>query len=215
MWWTPEGARVLHGAEWALFREALADLVASIREEDDVGDGWTTGVRAFDELGRGQRLALLAMAGRALRDEAAPMPELTACLEASIAAVYAHALALVEEEIDFDDARGPAADRTAWRRLILAAWDDVGDGLHDDDPEETSADLETWEILVDALRDHILWDADYDIGDVFLDADPALARAWMARMHIADDYYTAIPPDPTDAQLVKVLRTLRELGVGG
>ncbi len=36
MWWTPDGERVLQGAEAQLFREALGVLVDMVRD-DDVG----------------------------------------------------------------------------------------------------------------------------------------------------------------------------------
>ena len=35
MWWTPDGERILQGAEAQLFREALAVLVDMVRDDDE------------------------------------------------------------------------------------------------------------------------------------------------------------------------------------
>jgi hypothetical protein len=44
-----------------------------------------------------------------------------------------------------------------------------------------------------------------------MDADPAVGRYCRDELGIADDYYTAIAPDPTEEQLDSVRRTLREV----
>jgi hypothetical protein len=44
-----------------------------------------------------------------------------------------------------------------------------------------------------------------------MDADPAVSRSRRDELGIAEDYYTAIAPDPTDEQLDSVRRTLREV----
>ena len=72
--------------------------------------------------------------------------------------------------------------------------------------------LDDWEILVDCLADRILWgDDDYEMGNLFLDADPSEGRARMDLMGIEDDYFTEIAPDPTDEQLQEIRRLLRSL----
>jgi hypothetical protein len=127
-------------------------------------------------------------------------------------------------------------EATRWRRVVLAAYreamlqdeagrpqEDPADGEErcDDEedsdrpwspPDATSEVAEEWELLVDVLANRILWgDGDYDAGDLFLDDDPARARALMELMGIARGYYTDIAPDPTEEQLEPIRRTLRSL----
>ena len=249
MWWTPLGERVLRGAEWELFRDGLAmvcDLVEESMSSDDPEIG-SFGVEAFDRLQPNQKLALLALVGNALRDEGEPMPELTAHTEATVAAVYAHILAMIVLEIEFPPESGKVdgwddpedssiGDAFAWRRLALTAYLEdneepeangtatgEGDGpvpgdREEDDgpwspPEIPSGDVEEWEFLVvECLANRILWgDGDHEAGPVLMDADPAASRHCRDELGIAEDYYTAIAPDPTDEQLDSVRRTLREV----
>jgi hypothetical protein len=247
MWWTPLGERVLHGAEWELFRDGLAmlwDLVEEAKSSDDPEIG-SVGVEAFDQLQPNQKLALLARVGKALKDEGEPMPELTAHTEATVAAVYAHILAMIVMEIEFppesgkvdgwDDPEDNIGDAFAWRRLALAAYlaDDgeleangtatsEGDGPVPGDreedegpwspPEITSNNVGEWEFVGECLANRILWDdGDHEVGPAFLDADPVVSRSCRDELGIAEDYYTAIAPDPTDEQLDSVRRTLREV----
>src|SRR4051812_10160576 len=133
MWWTPLGERVLRGAEWELFRDGLAmvcDLVEEAKASDDPEIG-SVGVEAFDQLQPNQKLALLALVGKALKDEGEPTPELTAHTEATVAAVYAHILAMIvmeiesppeSEKVDGWDDPEHIEDAFAWRRLALAAY---------------------------------------------------------------------------------------------
>ena len=247
MWWTPLGERVLRGAEWELFRDGLSmvrDLVEEAKSSDDPEIG-SVGVEAFDQLQPNQKLALLALVGKALKDEGEPMPELTAHTEATVAAVYAHIFSMIVMEIEsppesgkvdgWDDP-GDIDDAFAWRRLALAAYlegdgepkasgtatnevDGRVPGDRDEDnglwspPEISSEGIEEWEFLVgECLANRILWaDGDHENGPGFMDADPAVSRYCRNELGIAEDYYTAIAPDPTDEQLDSVRRTLREV----
>src|SRR5262245_54144526 len=128
MWWTPLGERVLRGAEWELFRDGLSvvcDLVEEAKSADDPEIG-SVGGEAFDQLRPKPNLALLALGGKALKDEGEPMPELTAHTEATVAAVYAHVLAMIvmeiesppgSEKVDGWDDPEDVDDAFAWRRL--------------------------------------------------------------------------------------------------
>jgi hypothetical protein len=246
MWWTPLGERVLRGAEWELFRDGLSmvrDLVEESKSSDDP-EICFVGVEAFDQLQANQKLALLALVGKALKDEGEPMPELTAHTEAAVAAVYAHIFAMIVVEIEYppesqEDVGDPlnVADGFAWRRLALAAYleddgppeaispagpnegDDRVPGDRDEDdgvwspPEASSEDVDEWEFLVvECLANRILWaDGDHESGPAFLDSDPAVSRYFMNALGIAENYYTAVAPDPTDEQLDSVRRTLRDV----
>jgi hypothetical protein len=121
MWWTPEGERVLTGAEWALFREGLDYCWMWVEETIDHDDDWEFGVQAFDVLQPTQRLAVLANVGIALTDKTVPYPDLTTHDEAAIAAIFRTVLGQIGLEIDCgSDKRWK--DPTRMRRLALAAW---------------------------------------------------------------------------------------------
>ena len=55
MWWTPDGKRILQGAEARLFREALAMIVDMVRE--DAWGFWQFDAPPFDKLQPNQKLA--------------------------------------------------------------------------------------------------------------------------------------------------------------
>src|ERR1700730_16040323 len=82
MWSTPEGKRVLRGAEWALFRQGIAGVWHYVEESFNGDQTFSSDIAAFDDLQPEQKLALLALVGKALSDESTPAPEPTAHAEA-------------------------------------------------------------------------------------------------------------------------------------
>src|SRR5262249_48822653 len=128
--------------EWELFRDGLSmvqDLVEESKSSDDPEIGFV-GVEAFDQLQPNQKLALLALVGKALKAEGEPMPELTAHTEATVAAVYSHIFAMIVMEMESppesqDNGGDPlgVTDAFAWRRMALAAYLEA-----DGQPEATS-----------------------------------------------------------------------------
>ena len=127
MWWAPHGERVLRGAEWELFREGLETLWDWVEESSGDPDIFDSGIEAFDRLQIGQKLALLALVGRALSDEGMPHPDLTVNTEAVVAAIFRQIASEVPMEIDQSgDPEWVASlespeELTHWRRLVLAA----------------------------------------------------------------------------------------------
>jgi hypothetical protein len=243
MWWTPRGERVLRGAEWDLFREGLDGIWGLVEQSMDDPELFSSGVEAFDRLQPNQKLALLALVGNALKDEAEPRPELTAHTEATVAAIFHHIVDQVVLEIEMVAELGVYEEATLWRQLVLAAYREAeeGDGIEeqiesrsrgdslrgfpstDGDREDADNDelwvppsvgsdhVDDWEFLIDCLANRILWEGDYEMSGVFLDADPTESGMQMDLMGIAEDYYTAIAPDPTDQQLELIRRRLRWL----
>ena len=236
MWRTPLGERALRGAEWTLFREVLGVLWDQVEMgiETDEPALFRTRVRAFDRLGPNQKLAMLALVGRALAREEVPPPELTSVSEGTVAAV----LALLRQEvaIELDAAASPTDRRAAetegiathWRELVRAAYAEVevllaaqfeNEQVEAEEEEEptaalppvTSTDKPTWESMTDELNDALLWDGDYDEEDPFLDAEPEERAADLAILRIDEDYFTGIAPDPTDAEVEEVRRVLAEI----
>jgi hypothetical protein len=210
MWHTPKGNRTLKGAEARLIREAIGCFADEIAEIDEAA---TVGVRLFDRLEWRQKIALLAEVAKALLDDAPP-PKLTAINEATVAAIYRHIRISIEVEIDGD----VPEDRDArfWRRLVLAAIREVDVGPPSPDsevelPAENHDDLDEWHPIMDALESFVLHDDDWDMDDLFMDADPELSRARKDRLSIEDDYFTAIPPDPSDSEVDAARAVLRTL----
>lgn len=203
MWWTSNGERVLQGAEAALFRQGLGE-VFSLLEADHEAE-WSFGAGPFDELQRGQKLAVLAQVARGLLCQD-PMPLLTAVLEATVAAVYRRVRESVELEI-----HDPCleSEPTYWRQLALDAFREA---VYDDDlPDAACDDLGEWELLIYCLTDRILWDEDWADGDLYVDLDPEVGRQLKQTMGIDPDYYVEVPPDPTNDELDESLDSLRRL----
>ena len=203
MWWTPDGERILKGAEAQLFREALAMVVDMVRDDNEGLSDFAA--PPFDKLQPNQKLALLAYVGSALLREDQPMPNLTAAEEATVGAVFEMIRTMVELDIE-----RPPEDRTSptCRELVLAACQERGiDNLPDDDSE----DLGEWDMLVGCLSDGVLWDEDWKDSESLLDADPRASRAVKAVLGIDRDYYIAVPPDPTQQEMDGICATLRAL----
>jgi hypothetical protein len=78
-------------------------------------------------------------------------------------------------------------------------------------PQEDYRDLTEWECLLDCLACRILWDDDFNMAEYFMDGDPDESRVLMERMGIADEYFTAIAPDPTEKELGVIREQLRKL----
>jgi len=206
MWWTPDGERILQGAEARLFREALARTVDMVR--DDPEGLWQFGAPPFDKLQPNQKLAVLAEVGSALLQANQPVPRLTAVREAAVGAVYEAIMLLVEMEVD-----QPAEERASptWRELVLAACQEQGvDELLDPASEE----IDEWDMLISCLTDAVLWDEDWKDSESLLDADPKASRAVKKLLGIDEDYYVAVPPDPSAEEMERVWATLRELANG-
>ena len=142
MYWTPAGERVLTGAERRLFEESLGMIVDLLSDTDA-----DFGVRAFDELQRGQKLFVLYRAGRALLSPDEPMPELTSFLEATVAAIYQFMIDQVVQEMEEPEF---AFSHPSWRSMVLDAIRERDD--LDELPHENSYDISEWELLIECLE---------------------------------------------------------------
>jgi len=215
-WNCSHGKRTLAGAEATLIRDALADVVERCRHEvQGEADHWTYGVALFDCLEPGVQLAMLAEVGHALLRETETCPELTAVNEGTIAALYRHIEEALEIEIDMEMLEGLSDDPGAsdiaffWRSRVRAVFQETGE--IDELPDVDSTDMDNWSLLVELLHDRVLWDTDYEMGGLFLDTPPESATALRELMNVPDDYFRAIPPDPNDEELKKILTILNEL----
>jgi hypothetical protein len=211
MWRTSEGERVLQGAEWELFRQGLSTLWDDIEESFNDPDFSETGVEAFDQLQPHQKLAMLALVGRALHDPSMLPIELTATTEGTAAAVFADILHRLAMEIDFQDDPEMGEHATFWRDLVLAAAQEMEADWEEPLPDRRCADASEWDFLIECLSGRIFWDADYEMGQHFLDADPHKREALTRLLGIDGDYFIAVAPDPTDKQLEHIRGQLRLL----
>jgi hypothetical protein len=213
MWRTPTGVRTLSGPEAALMREAMAYVADSLHDEaDGFGEEWPCGVKVFDELSWQQRLALLSRVANALLKSDVAAPELSAVNEATVAALFAHISRNIIIEVDQSNDPEFAAEDFAlhWRRLIAAC-----QSRPSVDQEffvaVDSSDLEEWDLLIESISGGILWDNDWAMQDLYLDADPGISRREKRRMGIESNYFTMPAPDIRDEQAPAVFAELREL----
>ncbi len=154
---------------------------------------------------RGQKIAVLYQAGRALLDPTEPAPEPTACSEASVAAVFQFALSQIEQEISDPEL---SEDATFWRALALNAA--VQQGTLAKSPSESSTDFSAWQLVVESLEDTVLWDRDFEM-QIGMDVAPETGQDMKQKLGISDDYFVAIPMDIPDAQLNLYLDALKGL----
>ena len=190
----------MHGAEALLFAEALLSLLDEAHT-DQLYD-YQLGLSCFDNLTYGQKVYVLATVGNGLlRQDVAAVP-LTAVLEGAIAAVFQHLMNCVMFEIDEPDVGN------AWRKMIVAA---LKEREAEEMPELTREDQDEWDIEIQELSDSILWDADYECDDLFLDRPPEEARELRREMRIPEDYFAAVADDLTEEQTEARAAELRAL----
>ena len=199
MWHTDCGDRTLEGAEARLFAETLWDFVQEL--EVDEGD-YDVGLEVFDRLTYGQKVYLLSIIGDGLLKLDVPMRKLTAVVESAIAAVFDHLKIVVNIEIDEPEIK------SNWRKMILAVRRQFG---AEELPKEDCKDDQEWLIEIEELSYLILWDADYEDEDLYIDKPPEEAQALKEFMRIRDDYFLEVPEDLKPKQIRAKLSELKKL----
>ena len=203
MWRTSEGDRILRGAEAALFKAAVTDLVEDIKAEAATSHArWQSRIALFDDLLWSQKLAVLESVTMHLLTNAGPIPRLTAVNEAAVGVIYEHISYRVGVEID------DLPSRTQWRQLIVETCQECfchsPDRATDVDtnnsqvwrpPLVTSTNQKRWHTTVQLLADRILWDRDYEMTGDFLDEPPEKAAILRQIMGIDDDYFASAAAD--------------------
>ncbi len=108
--------------------------------------------------------------------------------------------------------------RHFWRRKILAVYAQFGmqepdpSGPESDEPvTESCADQEQWDSLIERIMELILWDRDYEDGDLLLDLPAERAREVRELLAITPDYHQAIPDDLTEKQAAAALARIKQL----
>lgn len=83
--------------------------------------------------------------------------------------------------------------------------------LFERDVSLMTKDISHWSEAIESLRDHILWDEDWDDEENFIDGPPAFNKFLQDVMAVGDDYFSYIPPDPRDDELPQLVTRLSAL----
>lgn len=211
MWRTQNGIRTLKGAEAELIRESLGMMCDMLREEYlQYVEQWEYGVRVFDQLTYNQRTALLTNVATYLLTETDDYPPLNAINEGAVGAIYENIKANLIFELDESSTNdnSEASEVENWRSLILAA---CKEAEVEDLPDVNNLDYNEWKINLDILEEQVLWDRDFESSNFYLDLNPETGKHLKDYMRIDEDYFTAIPPDPTDEEVEIAFKTLMKL----
>lgn len=201
MWRTPEGNRTLSGVEAEVLLEGLRSLAAELRDQRDDHE---SDVPAFDALSFGQRVSTLHDVANGLLRSDAPVAVHTAANEAAIYAIYRQLhRTMVDELILSDEGDEECLDV---RELLHRA----GSALRmEATPPVECTDDTDWERLIESLCDRVLWDRDFEIGNLFLDSPPDTARSSLdGESEVLVPYFSAVPNDPPDARVERILAEL-------
>ncbi len=213
MWDTTKGVRTLQGAESALVRDTIYELVDVIRAARMDDEAAWVGVTLFDELSWEQQLAMLLKLAKQLLDPLIPPLPKSALMDATVAAIYAQMRIGVDIEIDWQQLDSEIeGDKTARRQDIINA-------LHERYPDRKrlraeSVDSDHWDLAVDELRNWILADEDWKLHDLSMDLAPEKANQFKAFMGVEQDYFVDIPPDSDERSPQFVWADLIELITG-
>jgi len=202
MYNTPNGLRVLRGAERRLVVESLVMISDSLALDDFVLD-----IPIIEDLTRNQKIVMYHAAARVLLNKKAPSPPATAVLDATIASVYRLAREMIFMELDdeghdFDD--GEISAGPCWRELAIAAGREMG---FDDVPSLDERNFDDWDLLLACLERQVLGNNNWEMVE-HLDAAPEVARHVKRELGIGEDYFVVIPRDPWDAEADGLLAEL-------
>ncbi|MDF1844796.1 MAG: hypothetical protein P1U77_25570 [Rubripirellula sp.] len=226
MWHTSRGDRTLCGAEAALVRRAIGNMVDGIlmRVDEELEDGVIgvdTGIAVYDMCSTSQRVGLLHQVAKHLLTDTDSALVLSAPLEATIAAIFVDIRDQVAMEIEFLPQLMETEDQPTWRRMVLDAYlstlapDDLENKVWaemvEQLPTEDCRFIRRWEHVIDSLADAILWDRDFELADQFLDSDPVSAFDRRQVLGISDDYFTRIAPDPRAEDVRRVVSQTRAI----
>lgn len=117
-----------------------------------------------------------------------------------------------DSELKADLKRGLSQARDELLDSVLPEIDEQALPLMpDQESHEPPCSQEDWELTVEELEDHILWDRDFETADTYLDLHPLLSEVMKEEMRILPDYFTAIPEDLSERQVEAVLTNIRQL----
>ncbi|MEZ6129301.1 MAG: hypothetical protein R3C59_11510 [Planctomycetaceae bacterium] len=212
MWNTPQGVRVLTGAEAALVQDAVSVLADFVHEEaSGYGATFKHGIALFDQLSWTERLTELDRVATALLTASGPVFQPSAVHEAVVGAIFSTVESMVHSEIRCDE----PGDQ-AWRSQVLAACHESlahkgAEAIECLPVSSSVSDPGIWSDTIEVLADQILWDRDYQLAGDFLDTDPEKAALIREVLGIDDDYFVDAAQDVSEQSVDPLLRHLRQL----
>lgn len=201
MWRSEQGDVVLTGAVGDLFSDVLWGMAEQLI---DLPEPIETGVAAFDRLSAGQQMAALHIVGPAALRKDVPAPELTAVVEGAFAAVFAHYLVYIAEDVDDD----PEDEINPFVLAVNAARER---GIWDEDTDRSEMSTSQWVVLLRDLASTYMWDADYELGDHLADLPPEASQQVRDEMTIHDTYFSWVPEDYTEDQMEAAAQELVDM----
>ena len=192
---TPKGKRILSDAEKTMYLHGLAyvlteytlgetGLDCAIEQIDSVhgqDDPLESAPKCFASLHPRLKIMVLAIASRSLIEDAAPIPDRRAWLEAAIYTVFEWLKDAVDEDIRV--AKRCKETSKLCTNIIAPAVT----ACLDDQNVPAAYDRKAWHFCIDGMRNLILWDEDFDINQ---HSDPEVAAYVNDYLGIEDGYYS-------------------------
>ncbi|MBL8823784.1 MAG: hypothetical protein JNJ77_14440 [Planctomycetia bacterium] len=203
MWHTADGLRVLTAQEWKVFTLGL-DLLWSLLDADlqNGTESRLTDVEVFESLSHPQKILILSQVAEALHESAVPAPPDHPYYNAAAQAVIQIMQGMLHDEIEYgesDDNQQALWQVFDWN--AMRSWE----------PKSIKKmKRKDWDSLVRMFEESIV-DGDHELAALVMDKSPEQAAAFKQIMGIDSDYYTAIPPEPTEEMLSQAQATLTRL----
>lgn len=210
MWHMQDGRRVLYPGEWKLIRRAALTLLEMIESDIRLGKrARKVGVSAFDRLTYQQKTVLLWQVVNALHDPLVPEMPLTSINESVVAALFKMMHELLILDFAFQPPDKPGA-QLQYRKVILEAAKESNEPFKKA-PLLLSTELQEWAQVLIEIEERILWDADYELEEVFLDLPPEQAKLQKDSFGIDQDYFVGVAPEPSESEYAAARSKLHEL----
>lgn len=215
MWHAPEGQTTFTGPFAIALAYSIWDMISELEANLEEPDVCCHGHRAFDRLTSEQKAWAIHQVAFGLLDKKTEIVPLMAYVEATVATIFRRMEENIDGEIQLTPDY-PDEDYSSLRRAVLGAYELAGGNspdmlMDDEEPLRVECDvLGEWKSVIEMLEESILWDSDYDL-DVFDDMPPQQGGQLKAQHGILDDYFTAVPEDPTRTDAVKLLKDTRKL----
>jgi hypothetical protein len=79
---------------------------------------------------------------------------------------------------------------------------------------EACSEFDEWDHLIEDLEDLVVFDRDWEM-DEMMDDGPEVSGRIRAELGIDDEYFMALPPDPTTADVARARACLKDLCKAG
>lgn len=205
-WKTPKGNRILAGAEARMIRETIDWMVDLIDADAEMGVPWSFEIDLFDRQQPPVQMALLSDVAVGLLCETGSIRSMNALREATVAAIFSCIQQGIAIEIDSEE----SADDTKHRQVVIDAAEEVQKDDSTNLPHPLCCDMDEWETVVEGLSSRILWDRDFELESL-TDLCPEDIQKVKSSTGINQQYFSAIPPEPTADELNQHRDLLRKL----